>query len=99
MLAGSSWQRVWEAHKTRGYPCKWDRGYICRYWCIGWDQIITSRVGNASNIKPCRGILLFGPPGTANKMLAKPIANEAAVQVSLMSQCQPSFTLKWFGED
>ncbi|KAG4941638.1 hypothetical protein JHK87_045509 [Glycine soja] len=32
-------------------------------------------------------------------MLAKPIANEAAVQVSIMSQCQPSFTLKWFGED
>ncbi|KAG4380448.1 hypothetical protein AAZX31_16G160400 [Glycine max] len=32
-------------------------------------------------------------------MLAKAIANEASVQVSLMSQCQPSFTSKWFGED
>ncbi|KAG5100265.1 hypothetical protein JHK82_045317 [Glycine max] len=32
-------------------------------------------------------------------MLAKAIANEASVQVSLMSQCQPSFTSKCFGED
>ncbi|WP_456329853.1 CDC48 family AAA ATPase [Archaeoglobus sp.] len=60
-------------------------------WPLKYPEVF-----KAANIKPPRGILLFGPPGTGKTLLAKAVANES--NANFISVKGPELLSKWVGE-
>jgi transitional endoplasmic reticulum ATPase len=60
-------------------------------WPLKYPEVF-----EATNIKPPRGILLFGPPGTGKTLLAKAVANES--NANFISVKGPELLSKWVGE-
>ncbi len=57
-------------------------------WPLKYPEVF-----KAANIKPPRGILLFGPPGTGKTLLAKAVANES--NANFISVKGPELLSKW----
>jgi len=60
-------------------------------WPLKYPEVF-----QATNIKPPKGILLFGPPGTGKTLLAKAVANES--NANFISVKGPELLSKWVGE-
>jgi len=60
-------------------------------WPLKYPEVF-----KAANIKPPKGILLFGPPGTGKTLLAKAVANES--NANFISVKGPELLSKWVGE-
>ncbi|MDK2795713.1 MAG: transitional endoplasmic reticulum ATPase [Archaeoglobaceae archaeon] len=60
-------------------------------WPLKYPEVFKT-----TNIKPPKGILLFGPPGTGKTLLAKAVANES--NANFISVKGPELLSKWVGE-
>eukprot|EP00759_Apiculatamorpha_spiralis_P011909 PhF_6_TR19054/c0_g1_i1/m.28001/K14575/AFG2, DRG1, SPATA5; AAA family ATPase len=67
----------------------------CLQECVRWitDE---SEVLKALNIRPPRGVLLYGPPGCSKTMMAKALANESGM--NFLSVKGPELLSKWVGD-